>query len=77
MSEAAEGVSDRIAVVLRLSEALSHTVLNTVLFGNPIPDDQATALVKAARLLQEYGVPWPTVLDQALQEAADQVGQWE
>ena len=75
MSDAAEGDSDRMAEVLRLSEALSHSVLNAVLARQPIPYDQATALAKAARLLQEHEVPWPTVLQQALHEAANQTGQ--
>lgn len=77
MSDQAEGGPNRMAEVLRLSEALSHRILNGVLIGHPIPYEQATALARAARLLQEHEIPWPTVLQQALHEAADQTGQAE
>ncbi|WP_144760745.1 hypothetical protein [Methylobacterium dankookense] len=57
--------------VLRLSEALSHRVLNSYLADEPIPKDQATAPIKAAQLLRDTEVPWPPILEQALHEVVD------
>ncbi|MCJ2048384.1 hypothetical protein [Methylobacterium sp. J-070] len=39
-----------------------------------MPAEQAVALAKTARLLQDYGVEWPPLLAQVLHELAGKVG---
>jgi hypothetical protein len=67
------GSSERLSALLRLSTALSHQGLNTLLAQEPIPNDQTTALIKAAHLLRDNDLPWPSVLTQALHELADRL----
>ena len=73
MSKGSDVTVGEMAEVLRLTTTLSHHVLNTLLAHQPVPRDQTTALIKAAHLLEDNGVPWPPVLTQALNELADSV----
>lgn len=42
--------------------------------GRAVPADQAIALAKAARLLQNHNVDWPSLLTQVLHELAAKDG---
>ncbi|MCJ2054680.1 hypothetical protein [Methylobacterium sp. J-070] len=61
--------------VLRLCTVLADCVLDAEIMGQQVPVEQAAALAKAARLLQDHGVEWPPLLTQALHELAGKIGQ--
>ena len=54
--------------VLRLSEALAEQMLESQILGHEIPTQKLTALISAARFLQDNGVPWPAMVDEVVQE---------
>lgn len=72
---ASQGAS--IAEVLRLCTLLADQALDARIMGHPVPADQAIALAKAARLLQDQGVDWPPLLTQVLHELAAKGGEPE
>ena len=55
----------------RLATELAARVRYAQIVGRPIPAEQVTALVAAARLLQDYEEPWPHVVAEVVQEFAD------
>lgn len=57
---------DRLAEVRRLTAALIDQVLEAQLVGQPVPQEQSTALIKAAFFLRACNVPWWPMLAQAL-----------
>jgi hypothetical protein len=63
-----------LSEVLRLCTLLADRALDAQIMGQPVPVEQAAALAKAARLLQDQGVEWPPLLTQALHELAGQNG---
>jgi hypothetical protein len=62
--------AERLAEVQRLCTALADRALDAQITGRTVPADQAVALAKAARLLQDHGVEWPPLLAQVLHELA-------
>lgn len=62
-STAPPGMSEILAMAGELAERL----LGDQAEGRDLPDDQVRALVKAAMLLEEHGVPWPPTMMQVLQ----------
>lgn len=66
---------EQLAEVLRLCTALADRALDAKIMGRPVPEEQAVALLKAARLLQDHGVEWPPLLTQILHELASEVAQ--
>lgn len=70
-SASAEGLAE----VLRLCTVLADRALDAQIMGRPVPVQQAAALAKAARLLQNHGVEWPPLLMQVLHELAGKIGQ--
>ncbi len=73
MSSAA-AAPERLTEVLRLCTSLAYRALDAQIMGFPVPTDQAAALAKAARLLQDHGVDWPPLLTQVLHELAGKTG---
>lgn len=65
MSTAA-GSPERLAEVRRLTEALIDQVLEAQIVGRPVPEEQSTALIKAAFFLRDCNLPWWPMLTQAL-----------
>jgi hypothetical protein len=61
---------EQLAEVLRLCTALADRALDAKIMGRPVPEEQAVALLKAARFLQDHGVEWPPLLTQVLHELA-------
>ncbi|WP_132250187.1 hypothetical protein [Methylobacterium segetis] len=68
MNSAGAHKSDRIGKVLHLSSALADQILMARLEDRPVQTYEISALVKAARLLEEHGEPWPPLLTQVLCE---------
>lgn len=63
---------DRLAEATRLSTLLSERVLDDLIMKREVAPEQAVALAKAARLLQDHGVEWPPLLTQVIHELARQ-----
>lgn len=59
--------------VLRLATALAEQMLAAQIMGRSISSDQFTALVGAARLLQDNDVPWPPLVQEVIHELADRL----
>ncbi|MHB2208667.1 hypothetical protein [Methylobacterium sp. CM6257] len=66
---------ERLSEVLRLCTMLADRALDARIMDRAVPPDQAVALAKAARLLQDHGVDWPPLLTQVLHELAGMDGQ--
>jgi hypothetical protein len=60
--------SPKVDEVLRLSETLAEQMMGAQVLGRTIPTQQLTALVGAARFLQDHNVPWPPLVDEVVQE---------
>ncbi len=63
--------AERLAEVLRLCTLLAERVLDAQIMARPVPADQMAALAKAARLLQDLGVEWPSLLAHVMHESVD------
>jgi len=63
--------SDQLSEALRLSTLLAERVLDALIMEHPIPGEQALALAKAARFLQDHAVEWPPLLTQVVHEMAN------
>ena len=55
---------DRLSEVSRLAGLLADQVLDAQIFSRPIPDLHIRTLLSAAFLLEEYGIPLPSLLQQ-------------
>ena len=62
----ATGSPERLSEVHRLTEALVDQVLEAQIVGRPVPQEQNTALIKAAFFLRDCNLPWWPMLAQAL-----------
>jgi hypothetical protein len=62
----AAGAPERLTEVRRLTEALIDQVLEAQIAGRPVPEEQSTALIKAAFFLRDCNLPWWPMLAQAL-----------
>lgn len=60
-----------MAKVYRLANELAARMRYAQIVERPLPQDQVTALVQAARLLQERGEPWPQLVGEVLKQVAD------
>ncbi|MCJ2122066.1 hypothetical protein [Methylobacterium sp. J-077] len=63
----------RMPEVLRLASALAEQMLASQIMGRSISSEQLTALVSAARLLQDNDVPWPPLVQEVVQELAERM----
>lgn len=59
--------------ILQLSTMLAEQVLESRVTGRQFSDGQLTALVKAAWFLHESEVPWPPVVQEAIEILAHHV----
>lgn len=66
---AAEERSSKLDEVARLATLIAERIFDAQNTGRQIPPEQFTALVAAARLLQEQDVPWPSLVEDVLYEA--------
>jgi hypothetical protein len=53
--------------VVRMAGMLADRLLDAQIMRKELPDDQVRALVDAALLMEERGVPWPPMMSQVLQ----------
>jgi hypothetical protein len=60
----------KIAEVQRLATALAARVRYAQLVGRPVYEEQVSALVGAARLMDEENAPWPPMVEEVLTELA-------
>ncbi|MCJ2124773.1 hypothetical protein [Methylobacterium sp. J-077] len=60
----------RLSEVLGLCTALSERALDALITDGAVPAEQTIALAKAARLLQDHGVEWPSLLTHVMHEIA-------
>ncbi|MDQ0445971.1 hypothetical protein [Methylobacterium aerolatum] len=67
--------TERLAQVQRLATELAARVRYAQIVERAIPPEQITALVEAARLLQERGEPWPHLVAEVLQRIVDEMEQ--
>lgn len=67
--------SGGLAHVQRLATELAARMRYAQIVARPLPPEQITALVSAARLLQERGEPWPQIVGEVLQQVADDLAE--
>ncbi len=63
--------------VTRLATLVADRILDAQITGREIPPEQMGALVSAARLLSDQGVPWPPLVEQVVHEFGKRLGQAE
>jgi hypothetical protein len=68
---------DKLAEVARLATAIADRILEQNDAGTTIPLEQFNMLVRAARMLQVNGAPWPPAVEQVLMEVAKRIEQTE
>jgi hypothetical protein len=66
MSEASPE-SDRMSEVVHMAGTLADRLLDAQIMRGEMPAEQVRALVDAAALMEERGVPWPPMMMQVLQ----------
>ncbi|MHB2210906.1 hypothetical protein [Methylobacterium sp. CM6257] len=59
--------------ILRLSTALAEQILGLDKTDHPLSENEVAALVKAARFLYDNDVPWPAVVQKAIDMLAEQM----
>lgn len=67
--------TDGLAKVQRLATELAARMRYAQIVERPLPSEQVTALVEAARLLQERGAPWPQIVGEVLRQVADDLSE--
>ncbi|MCJ2041685.1 hypothetical protein MKK55_22410 [Methylobacterium sp. J-059] len=60
---------ERLWEVSRLAGLLADQVLDAQIFSRPIPDQHIRTLLSAAFLLDEHGLPLPSLLQQIVHGA--------
>ncbi|MCJ2079036.1 hypothetical protein MKK68_25950 [Methylobacterium sp. E-016] len=60
---------DRLSEVSRLAGLLADQVLDAQIMSRPVPDQHIRTLLSAAFLLDEYGLPLPSLLQQIVHGA--------
>ncbi|MBP2497932.1 hypothetical protein ABID82_001135 [Methylobacterium sp. PvP062] len=70
MGDGSGAPSAKIAEVQRLATALAARVRYAQLVGRPVYEAQISALVGAARLMDEERAPWPPMVEEVLTELA-------
>lgn len=58
--------SDRMSEVVHMAGTLANRLLDAQIMRREMPADQVRALVEAAVLMDERGVPWPPMMMQVL-----------
>ncbi|RYF12199.1 MAG: hypothetical protein EOO40_01815 [Deltaproteobacteria bacterium] len=58
----------KVTEVQRLASTLAARVRYAQMVRRPIPAEQITALIQAARLLAEYEAPWPPLMKQVVND---------
>lgn len=66
-------MAGRLAQVQRLATELAARVRYAQIVERVVPPEQITALVEAARLLQERGEPWPPLVGEVLQRVVEEM----
>ncbi|QEE41538.1 hypothetical protein FV241_12760 [Methylobacterium sp. WL2] len=61
---------DKLVEVARLATAIANRILEQNEAGTTIPPEQFIMLVRAARMLQDNGAPWPPSVEHVLMEVA-------
>ncbi|MCJ2109985.1 hypothetical protein MKK64_01945 [Methylobacterium sp. E-025] len=61
--------SARLSEVARLAGLLADQVLDAQIMNRPVPDQHIRTLLSAAFLLDEYGLPLPSLLQQIVHGA--------
>lgn len=69
------GQAGGLAQVQRLATELAARMRYAQIVDRPLPPEQVTALVSAARLLQERGEPWPQIVGEVLRKVADDLAE--
>lgn len=64
-----------MAKVHRLATELAARMRYAQIVERPLPPEQVTALVQAARLLQDKGEPWPQLVGEVLKQVADDLAE--
>ena len=72
---ASDEPADGMAKVNRLATELAARMRYAQIVERPLPPEQVTALVRAARLLQEKGEPWPQLVGEVLKQVADDLAE--
>lgn len=72
---ASDESADGMAKVHRLATELAARMRYAQIVERPLPPEQVTALVRAARLLQEKGEPWPQLVGEVLKQVADDLAE--
>ncbi|GJD54685.1 hypothetical protein [Methylobacterium dankookense] len=62
---------EKVAEIERLAMALAARLRYAQMVSLPVPDEQVSALARAAQVLSESRVPPPSLVRQVLREAAD------
>ncbi|MCJ2103954.1 hypothetical protein MKK70_00850 [Methylobacterium sp. E-041] len=60
---------DRLSEVSRLAGLLADQVLDAQIMSRPVPEQHIRALLSAAFLLDEHGLPLPSLLQQIVHGA--------
>ena len=68
---------DKLGEVSSLATLVADRILEAQITERSIPPEQFSALVSAARLLQEHGVPWPPLVEQMVHEFGKRFSQAE
>ena len=63
--------TERLSEVTRLATLLADRVLDAQIMSRPIADVQVRALLDAALMLEEHGMPLPPLLRQILHEVGE------
>ncbi|MCJ2104355.1 hypothetical protein MKK70_02940 [Methylobacterium sp. E-041] len=61
--------SERLPELSRLAGLLADQVLDAQIMSRPVPEPHIRALLSAAFLLDEYGLPLPSLLQQIVHGA--------
>ena len=65
--------SAKVKEVQRLGSTLAARVKYAQVVRRPIPTEQVTALIQAARLLTEYQASWPPLMRQVVNDLAKNI----
>jgi len=71
------GQPEKMDELAQLATDVADRILEAQFTGRQIPPEQFTALVDAARLLEEQGVPWPPLVEEVLYEAGKRFSEAE
>ena len=61
----------QLAQVAGLAISVADRIISAQIMGLQIPDQQIAALTRAAHLLKDQGLEWPSLVEHALRAVAD------